>query len=43
MHEEKMILSHEPIPFYKKVFHVIILVAIVVLAAMFIISVPRFH
>jgi hypothetical protein len=43
MDEEKMILSHEPIPLYRKVFHVTILVAVVILAVMFMISVPRFH
>jgi len=43
MDEEKMILSHEPIPLYRKVFHVTILVAVVILAAMFIVSVPHLH
>ena len=43
MDEEKMILSHEPIPVYKTVFHITILVAVVALAVMFITSVPHVH
>ena len=43
MDEEKMVLSHEPIPVYRKVFHVTILVAVVTLAVMFITSIPHIH
>lgn len=38
MEEEKMILSHEPVPGYRKVFHIVIFVAVLYLAIIFLIS-----
>ena len=35
MSEEKMILSHEPVPGYRKVFHIVILVAVLYLGIIF--------
>ncbi len=35
MDEEKMILSHEPVPGYKKLFHIVILVASLYLGIIF--------
>ena len=39
MNEEKMELSHEPVPGYRKVFHIAILVGVLYLGAIFIWSV----
>ena len=33
--EEKMELSHEPIPFYRKVFHITITIGVIYLALIF--------
>lgn len=38
MDEEKMILSHEPVPGYRKIFHVVVVVAVLYLGAIFLIS-----
>jgi hypothetical protein len=35
MSKEKMILSHEPVPGYRKFFHLIVLVAVLYLAIIF--------
>jgi hypothetical protein len=35
MDEEKMILSHEPVPGYRKIFHIVILVAVLYLGIIF--------
>ena len=35
MSEEKMILSHEPVPGYKRVFHIVVLVALLYLGIVF--------
>jgi hypothetical protein len=39
MSEEKMILSHEPVPGYRKVFHISVLVAALYLGFIFLQSV----
>jgi hypothetical protein len=33
--EERMILAHEPVPGYKKIFHILIAAAVLVLGIMF--------
>jgi len=33
--EEKMILSHEPVPGYRRVFHVIVIIAVIYLGIIF--------
>jgi len=38
MDEEKMILSHEPVPGYRKIFHVVVVVAVLYLGAIFLMS-----
>jgi hypothetical protein len=35
MEKEKMILSHEPVPGYRRVFHVVVSVAVLYLAMIF--------
>jgi hypothetical protein len=35
MSEEKTILSHEPVPGYRKVFHIVVLVAVLYLGVIF--------
>lgn len=35
MDEEKMILSHEPVPGYRRIFHIVILVAVLYLGIIF--------
>lgn len=35
MSEEKMILSHEPVPGYKRVFHIVVLLALLYLGIVF--------
>jgi len=35
MDEEKMILSHEPVPGYRKIFYVVVVVAVLYLGAIF--------
>lgn len=35
MSEEIMILSHEPVPGYRKVFHIVVLVAVLYLGIIF--------
>lgn len=36
MSEEKMVLSHEPVPGYRKIFHITVLVAVLYLGAIFV-------
>jgi hypothetical protein len=38
MEEGKMILSHEPVPGYRRVFHIVISVAVLYLAIIFLVS-----
>jgi hypothetical protein len=38
MEQEKMILSHEPVPGYRGVFHIVISVAVFYLAIIFLVS-----
>ena len=38
MSDEKMILTHEPVPGYRKIFHVVVLVAVAYLSIIFIMS-----
>ena len=35
MSEEKMILSHEPVPGYRKIFYIVVLVAVLYLGIIF--------
>jgi hypothetical protein len=35
MSEEKMILSHEPVPGYRKIFHIVVIVAVLYLGFIF--------
>ena len=35
MSKEKMILSHEPVPGYKRVFHIVVLLALLYLGIVF--------
>jgi len=38
MEQEKKILSHEPVPGYRRVFHIVICVAVLYLAIIFLVS-----
>lgn len=38
MEEEKMILSHEPVPGYRRVFHIVISAAVIYLTIVFLVS-----
>ena len=38
MSDEKMILTHEPVPGYRKIFHVVVLVVVAYLSIIFIMS-----
>ncbi len=33
--EEKMILSHEPVPGYRRIFHIIVIIAVIYLGIIF--------
>ncbi len=35
MNEEKMVLSHEPVPGYRTIFHITVVVAVLYLGAIF--------
>lgn len=36
MNEEKMILSHEPVPGYRRIFYIVVLVAVLYLGIIFV-------
>lgn len=36
MSEEKMILSHEPVPGYRRIFYIVVLVAVLYLGIIFV-------
>ncbi len=38
MEEEKMILSHKPVPRYRRVFHIVVSAAVLYLAIIFFVS-----
>jgi len=37
--KEKMVLSHEPVPGYRKIFHIVILIAVLYLVVIFLRSI----